>query len=180
MTRLLRLAQSDEAAAGELQPLIYAELYDLARGLMRAERGNHTLQATALVHEAWLRLAQSADPPSADDRRYFLGAAAKAMRRILVDHARSVGAKKRGGQRPQSLEPGDDLEAPGEAVDTLALSEALERLGERDSDLLRIVELRYFAGLTLAETGDVLGLSVRQVHRAWGLARGWLQRELAR
>ena len=180
ITRLLRLAQSDEAAADELQPLIYAELHDLARALMHAERGDHTLQATALVHEAWLRLAQSEDPPDPEDRRYFLGAAARAMRRILVEHARKVQADKRGGQRPQSLEPGDDVDAPGEAVDTLALHEALERLGERDPELVQIVELRYFAGLTLAETGDALGQTVRQVHRAWGLARGWLQRELGR
>lgn len=177
---LRRLNAGDESALAALLPLLYQELHGIAERLMSNERSDHTLQPTALIHDAWLRLVGSA-PPEFDDRRHFLRVAARAMRRVLVDHARGKRAQKRGGGvRPRSL---DDVHAALAAdalgaVDLLALDEALDALGTEDPELLRIVELRYFAGLTLEETGEVMAMSNQQVHRAWTVARGWLRCEL--
>lgn len=182
VTRLLELARRDAGGAShELEPLLYVELRELAGRLMSAEPRGHTLQPTGLVHEAWLRLQPGTERgPDPSDRRYFLGAAARAMRRILVDHARRKKAGKRGGDR-DAVEVGEvDAIAAALPMDVLALNEALEHLSATDRQLATIVELRYFAGLTLEETGETLGLTVRQVHRAWTLARGWLHRELRR
>ena len=168
----------DTGAAEELLPIIYDELHRVAESLMAGERRNHTLQPTALIHEAWVRLA-GADC-SFDDRAHFLRVAARAMRRALVDHARRKKASKRGdGQAPLPLDHALVVweHSP---VDLLALEEALERLGENDEELLRIVELRFFAGLTHEETGDALSLTERQVRLGWTSARGWLRRELER
>ena len=186
ITGLLQAAtlRGDGPPAGNtdpaLEPLLYSELKALAAQLMAGERVAHTLQATALVHEAWLRLRPGTpEGPRDDARAYFLGSAARAMRRILVEHARAKAAAKRGGGQQQ-----DPLERHAEAlaqtvpVDVLELQDALERLAAIDPQLERIVELRYFAGLTLEDTGAALGISTSQAHRAWGLARAWLQREL--
>ncbi|MBD3162500.1 MAG: sigma-70 family RNA polymerase sigma factor [Candidatus Latescibacteria bacterium] len=176
---LRRLEEGDDQAAEELLPLIYQELRSIAGRLMAGERKAHTLQATALVHEAWMRLLGGSEPGSAN-RQHFLRLAARAMRRVLVDHARAKRADKRGGGKaPQPL---DEALAAYEdrPEDLLALDEALTRLGEKDEELLRIVELRYFAGLTLEETAEQVGKTVRQVHLAWGFARGWLKRELSK
>ena len=176
---LQRMAGGDERAAQELLPLVYEELHGIARRAMRDERGSHTLQPTALVHEAWLRLAEGGGVDF-DGRGHFLGLAATAMRRVLVDHARSKKAQKRGGGAERlALEDAVEL-WERETLDLEALDLALTRLAEHDPELERIVELRFFGGLTLEETGRVLGLSVRQVHRAWTMARAWLRRELKR
>jgi RNA polymerase sigma factor (TIGR02999 family) len=178
--RLLRRMSDGDASASEaLLSRVYRELHDIAAKLMAGERRDHTLQPTALIHDAWLRLV-GGGPRDFEDRRHFLRVSARAMRRILVDHARARGAQKRGGGRePASL---DDvlsvLAIEDRAVDLLALDEALGALGRNDPELLRVVELRYFAGLTLEETGDVLGMTAVQVHRAWAFARGWLRREM--
>ena len=174
---LRRVEEGDDDAAGELFQLVYRELHGMAARLMAGERKGHTLQSTALVNEAWLRLV-GASGASFEDRRHFLRVSARAMRRVLIDHARARQTDKRGGERKPV--PLDDALAwyEDQPVDLLALDEALERLGERDANLLRVVELRYFAGLTLEETGDVLGRALGQVHRDWTFVRGWLRREL--
>ncbi len=173
---LARVAAGDDQAAEAVFPLVYDELHGIAQHLMSRERGDHTLQTTALVNEAWLRLGGA----NAENRDHFVRLAARAMRRVLVDHARKRNAAKRQGQRAQPLltdvlEFWDDRQ-----VDLLALDEALERLGERDEDVLRVVELRFFSGLTLAEVGQVMGMSERKAGLAWTFARGWLRRELQR
>ncbi|MCK6445787.1 MAG: ECF-type sigma factor [Planctomycetes bacterium] len=177
-TLLLRRLEAGDASAHEpLLQMLYRELHKLAEQSMRAERANHTLQATALVHEVWLRLVGD-ESRAWRDRSHFLCSAAQAMRRVLVDHARRKRAEKRGaGQERVTL---DDALASYEerALDVLALDQALEKLATKDQELARIVELRFFAGLTTEETGKALGLSVRQVEGAWVAARAWLHREL--
>jgi len=179
-TRLLRrMIDGDSSAAEELLPVVYSELHGLARKLMGGERRDHTLQATALIHEAWLRLMGGAEL-SFEDRGHFMRVAARAMRRVLVDHARAKNAGKRGeGRKAVAL---DEALAYWEKdhTDLLALDEALERLGEKDEQLLRVVELRFFGGLTNEEAGEPLGLTERQVRLAWTSARGWLKREMSR
>jgi RNA polymerase sigma factor (TIGR02999 family) len=168
-------------AMDRLMPLIYDELRRLAHRQLAAEPVGHTLSTTALVHEAYLRLADQTRA-AWSDRRHFLAVAACAMRRILVDYARQHRALMRGGpeRRPVAL---DELDAAGIAVTTradelLALDEALDRLGALDERLARLVELRYFAGLTEDETAEVLGVAKRTVARDWTRARGWLYQEL--
>lgn len=174
---LAQMASGDEAAADRLFPVVYGELHRIAQRLMQGERRSHTLQTTALVHEAWLKLCPRKDV-SAEGRNHFLALATRAMRRVLIDHARKVTAKKRdGGERHSLLD--SVLEGwDGDVHDLLALDEALERLGAEDETLRRIVELRFFGGLTLEETGAVLGMTIRQVHRRWTAARGWLRLQL--
>ena len=176
--RLLeRMARGDAEAAERLFPVVYRELHRIAHRLMVGERAGHTLQTTALVHEAWLRLKPTGDAGT-NTRLHFLGLATRAMRRVLIDHARRKGAHKRdGGVRHSLLD--DVLEQwGGDSDELLALDEALERLGARDPALRRVVELRFYGGLTLEEVGAVLGMTVRQVHRRWTLARGWLRLQL--
>jgi RNA polymerase sigma factor (TIGR02999 family) len=179
-TRLLqRAGEGDSEARSALLALLYRELRDLAQSSMRGERRDHTLQPTALVHEAWLRLAQAEEPPHWRSRAHFLGAAATTMRRVLVDHARRRRTDKRGADAPR-IELDDALVGPDSPeLDLLALDEALDRLGRRDEELARLVELRFFGGLTNEETARVLGLSTRQVEGGWVAARGWLRRELS-
>jgi RNA polymerase sigma factor (TIGR02999 family) len=179
-TRLLRrMTEGDAGASDELFTLVYGELHDVAERLMAGERPDHTLQATALIHEAWLRLT-GGSPVDVKDRAHFLRLAARAMRHVLVDHARGRGRDKRGGGAP--VLPLDEALAHFEEsrTDILALDEALGKLGREDEQLLRVVELRCFAGLTLEETGEVLGLPVSRVHASWTFARGWLRGELER
>jgi RNA polymerase sigma factor (TIGR02999 family) len=169
----------DHGAAERLLSLVYAELRALARARMRRERGPQTLQPTALVHEAYLRLFGGA-PPRWENRAHFFGAAAEAMRRILIERARREARLKRGGS-PQRVPLAD---MPGEpavaAEDLLALGDALDRLEARDAAMARVVKLRYFAGLTVEETASLLDVAPRTIDRHWIAARAWLQRELNR
>jgi len=178
ITRLLaQMRAGDEQAQEELAPLVYDELRRLARGYMRWERSDHTLQPTALVNEAYLRLIEGA-PVSWKDRTHFFAVASQLMRRILVDHARARNAEKRMGVgRKVSLD--EALGFPEQkGVDLLALDEALERLEERDPRQARIVEMRFFGGLSEEEIASHLGISARTVRREWSVARAWLYKEI--
>lgn len=180
LTQLLNAAGSgDRLAASELIPLVYEQLRELARRRMAHEPAGHTLQPTALVNEAYLRLVADADAKW-DNRRHFFAAASIAMRRILIERARAVGGPKRGGGRQRMvLEASDDHQAndtpPAEdTLDWLALDEALSALEKQDPALGEIVSLRYFAGLSVEATAALLGVSSRTVNRDWKLAKAWL------
>ena len=178
VTRLLKaLGHGDRCAADELLPLVYEELRRLADSRVSRERPGLTLQATALVHEAYVRLVTD-DEVGWDDRGHFFAAAAEAMRRILVERARRVGRKKRGGGlRRVSLDKIEfGVDAPSD--DLLALDEALERLRAKDPRKERIVSLRYFAGLTIDETARALDVSPATVKNDWTFAKAWLYKEL--
>lgn len=176
VTRLLR-AGADGEADGELLPLVYDHLKQIARARMKSERAGHTLQATALVHEAWVRVAGGAEV-AWTDRAHFYGAAAEAMRRILIEHARARGRVKRGGGlRRQPLDV-VDLAIEADSTEILALDEAIERLEEQDARAAKIVRLRFYAGLSVDETAQALDLSRRTVLREWAFARAWLFRSL--
>jgi RNA polymerase sigma factor (TIGR02999 family) len=169
---------ADKRAPGadELTPLVYNELRRLAAAYLRRERPGQTLQATALVHEAYLRLAGAGTPWH--DKRHFVGIAARSMRQILVERARARGAQKRwAGLDRVSLTDALAVAAEQEAM-LPALDEALERLEQVDAEQARIVELRFFAGLSIEETADALGVSPATLKRRWSLARAWLHREL--
>jgi RNA polymerase sigma-70 factor (ECF subfamily) len=180
LTELLQdWSEGDVAAAERLMPLVYDELRRLARDHLRRERSDHTLQPTALVNEAYLRLVDQSGV-SWQNRHHFFGIAARMMRRILVDHARSYAAEKRGGpQRKVSL---DDANVPtGErAAELIALDDALSTLTEVFPRKCRVVELRFFGGLSVEETATVLGVSDKTVMREWQSAKLWLYRELDR
>ncbi len=169
-------AAGDRRAAADLLPLVYDELRKLAAARMADEAPGNTLNATALVHEAYLRLVGPADAARWDNRGHFFAAAAEAMRRILVDHARQKAAARHGGGRDRlELEP--DLAAAREPrEDLLALDEALDRLAAQDPLKADLVKLRYFAGLTLPGAAAALGLSERTAGRHWAYARAWLRR----
>jgi len=171
------LSRGNESALDKLLPLVYDELHRLARGYFRGERPDNTLQATALVHEAYLRLVE-ARFQGVESRSHFVGFAAKVMRRILVDHARETRAQKRGGQKTELTE--SKAFTKGEEVDVVALDEALSRLEAVDPDQSRVVELRYFGGLSIEETAALLRISEPTVKRRWSSARAWLRRELRR
>ena len=179
VTRLLAdLRDGRPGAAAELIPLVYDELHRLAHGYMRNERAAHTLQATALVNEAYVRLVGAADV-TWESRAHFIGVAAQIMRRLLVDHARSRLAAKRGGLAAR-VELDDRLEVCANAPrEWAAVDAALKRLAVFDARQSKIVELRYFGGLSLEETALVIGVSTRTVKREWTLARAWLRRELS-
>jgi len=175
---LVRWGGGDQRALEELMPLVYDELHRLARSYLRRERRDHTLQPTALVHEAYLRLVDQRGA-AWNSRSQFFGIAARMMRRILVDHARLHAAAKRGdGAYKLSLDKADQ-QVSQQAVDLLALDEALDRLAAFSPQQSRIVELRYFGGLTIEETAAVVGVSHATVEREWGVARAWLRRELS-
>ncbi len=175
LTRLLAAADAgDPHAAAELLPLVYAELRRLAAANLRHEAG-HSLNATALVHEAYLRLVGDGDR-AWESRRHFFAAPATAMRRILVDAARARNATKRGGGRER--EPLGDVAAPQPGDDVLALDAALDKLAARDPLKAELVQLRYFAGLTLDQAAAALGLSPSAADRHWAFARAWLRREV--
>jgi RNA polymerase sigma factor (TIGR02999 family) len=156
-----------------LLPLVYDELRGLARAKLRHERQGHSLQATALVHEAYIRML-GADSPSWNDRGHFFRAAAEAMRRILIDHARKRGRAKRGGGRIQVTLGDVQVGAGLPLEDLLALDEAIQRLEEQDPRMAEIVRLRFFAGLSVEETAETLDVSERTVKREWAVARAWL------
>lgn len=181
VTRLLVAWSAGDPAAGErLLPAVYAELRRQAARAMRREGSDHTLQTTALVHEAYLRLVDQ-DRVVWRSRAHFFGVAAQLMRRILVDHARGRHAAKRGGGLQRlALDDGDapTAAADTEGIDVIALHEALERLATFDPVQARLVELRYFGGLNIDETADALDVSPATVKREWAIARAWLRREL--
>ena len=182
ITQLLQAwQQGDERSGEELAPLVYDELRRMARSKLDAERGAHTLQPTALVHEAWLRLMQQ-NGAGWQNRSQFFAIAAQAMRRILVDHARRRHAGKRGdGVTPVPIDAlADVLAGPLPDPQMLALDAALDRLSALDARQARIVELRFFAGLSNEETGAALTLSPSTIKREWATARAWLFRELSR
>jgi RNA polymerase sigma-70 factor, ECF subfamily len=174
---LLEVSEGNRTAVEELLPLIYDELRRLAGGYLRRERSNHTLQATALVHEAYLKMVDQTRVQW-QNRAHFFGVAANLMRRILVDHARSHGAQKRGGEIDKiSLE--DNLMASGErAAEVVAVDDALQALAQVDPLKSRIVELRFFGGLSGEESAEVLGISVATVNRQWRMAKAWLYGQL--
>jgi RNA polymerase sigma factor (TIGR02999 family) len=175
---LIRWRNGDEAALSELLPHVYSELRRLANYYLRQERPEHTLQPTALVHEAYLRLVSDKDIDW-QDRAHFFGIAAIRMRHILVDHARSRQAAKRGGGEYRlSLGAADRL-AEKRDVNLLALDDALQRLEALDPQKARVVELRFFGGLTIEETAEALKISPATVKRDWSMARAWLRSEMS-
>jgi RNA polymerase sigma factor (TIGR02999 family) len=176
---LAQLRQGNPEAANQLIPLIYAELRRMAGAYMKNERPGHTLQATALVHEAYMRLVGEQQPPW-QNRAHFFAIAANTMRRVLLDHARVRHAGKRGGTRARKVEIDANLLISEEKLeDIIALDEALERLAGIDARQSRLVELRFFGGLDLEETAEVMGLSVATIKREWRSARAWLYQDLA-
>lgn len=178
VTQLLQ-AISDGSAprANDLLPLVYDELRRLAESFLARERFDHTLQATALVHEAYLKLVNQ-NAARWQDRAHFFAIAASAMRRILVDHARTHGREKRGGKLQRvSLDSQAQLSNIPE-IDLVELDNALQRLGDVSSGSIRVVEMRYFGGMTIDETAAALGMSTSTVEREWRYARAWLYREL--
>jgi RNA polymerase sigma factor (TIGR02999 family) len=179
VTLLLRAwGEGDALALDRLAPIIYQELHRIARGYMARERPNHTLQTTALVNEAYVRLID-VRRVSWQDRAHFFAVCARAMRRILVDHARSRGYQKRGGgQEALQLDEAMTVDgSPGAGI--LELDEALNRLAEIDPRKGQVVEMRFFGGLTVEETAEALKISPETVMRDWKLARAWLYRELS-
>lgn len=172
-------ALPESGSTGPLLQVLYEELHQLARARMAAEPPGHTLQATALVHEAYLRLADQKTVVWAN-RAHFFAAAAEAMRRILIDHARRRRATRHGGGQERVAWEDLSIAAPGNDEEVIAVHEALDRLEQHDSEKAQLVKLKYFAGLTFEEIAEVLGLSVPTVKRHWTYARAWLFRELTR
>jgi RNA polymerase sigma factor (TIGR02999 family) len=180
LTRVLdRFRAGDARAAEELLPLAYAELRRLAARQMAGERPGHTLQATALVHEAWLRLGADAQP-AWQNRAHFFHAAAEAMRRILVESARRKLAAKRGGAQPHLDANEIEIPSPVPDEELLAVHEALDALAQSDAAAAELVRLRYFAGLDMAAAAAALNLPQRSAERLWTYARAWLAREIKR
>lgn len=175
---LQRIQGGDPAAKDELLGLLYNELRGLAGSLLARERKDHTLQPTELVHEVWLRTLGDKSAHAFDGSAHFLASIAKAMRHVLVDHARARASLKRGeGQANLGLDAVLDS-FHGQSLDVVELSDALEWLQGRDPELARLVELRYFAGLSIPETATVLGVSASTVERSWRIGRMWLRRAL--
>ena len=179
VTQLLaRWSGGDRAALDTLMGVVYGELRQIAGGYLNRERSGHTLQPTALVHEAWLRLVKQ-DQPSFEHRKQFFGLAAQVMRRVLVDHARAANAGKRGGG---VMTTGLDVDVPGgdaALVDLLALDQALDHLARSNARQARVIEMRYFGGLNLEEMADVLGVSPATISRDQRIAEAWLNHALA-
>jgi RNA polymerase sigma factor (TIGR02999 family) len=176
---LLSWGQGDAAALDRLVPLVYDELRRVARGRLRREAPGHSLQATALVHEVFLRLVD-ADRMTPTSRTHFFAMSARLMRQILVDHARRKKADKRGGGAPViGLDEVVATAAQTSTVDVLALDEALDALSSFDARQCRVVELRFFAGLNIPETAEALGVSTATVEREWAMAKAWLHERLS-
>jgi RNA polymerase sigma-70 factor (ECF subfamily) len=179
---LQKVREGDHAALDELMPLVYGELRRIAQSFMRRQRPGHTLQPTALVNEAFIKLFEGGQPPFAD-RAHFLALMSRVMRQVLVDHARALGAAKRGGGEQRV--PWDEnievaAERGGQSLKVLELHEALEALAREDPPLAQVVEMHYFGGMTAEEAAAVVGRSVHAVRHDLRLARAWLRRELAR
>lgn len=179
VTRILSaIEQGDPQAASELLPLVYDELRQLAAQKLAQERPGQTLQATALVHEAYLRLVGGASERNWLSRKHFLAAAAEAMRRILIDSARRKHRQKRGGERARLDLDAVDVPAPQADDALLALDEALTRLATVDPMAAELVKLRYFAGLSIPQAAEMLGIAPRSADRLWAYARAWLREDL--
>jgi len=175
---LVEWSKGNQGALDQLMPRVYDELRRLARSYLRRERPDHTLQATALVHEAYIRLMDQ-HSVSWQNRAHFFGIASQLMRRILVNHALARGAAKRGGQAPKlSIDEGVSFEQRD--VDLLALDDALKTMETLDPRQARIVELRFFRGLSIEETAEVVNLSPATVKREWSTAKLWLRRQIAK
>lgn len=181
VTRLLRALRAGESeASDELIETVYGELRRLAASKLKRER-SRTLDATALVHEAWMRISSGKDEPGVlkfDNRAHFLGAAAEAMRRILIERARTRMSLRAGGAHGRSAIEPDELVALPPSVDLLSLDDALTRLAAEAPDKAKIVELRFFGGLSIVEAAEVMGVSRATADRAWAIARAWLYKEL--
>lgn len=169
----------DPQAAAQLLPLVYDELRRLAARRLAQEKSGQTLDATALVHEAYLKLAGGEDPPRWNDRVHFFSAAAEAMRRILIDNARRKNSEKHGGEQ-QRIAWHDNLESPvGRTDDLLAIDDAIECLAQHDPQAAQLVKLRFFAGLSLEDAADALDISRATAYRDWNYAKAWLRTKLA-
>ena len=178
MTRILQsIEQGDPNAAEQLLPLVYGELRKLAAARMAQEAPGQTLQATALVHEAWLKLAGS-DRQKWRGRAHFFGAAAEAMRRILIDKARRKASQKRGGDQPPEELHESRIELRAPSAEILAVHDALDALAAEDRMAAEVVKLRYFVGMTIPEIADALGLAPRTADRHWAFARAWLKQAI--
>jgi RNA polymerase sigma factor (TIGR02999 family) len=175
---LSAVERGDPSASAQLLPLVYDELRRLAAQRLAHEKSGQTLQATALVHEAYLRLVDGPQGQRWNSRRHFFAAAAEAMRRILVERARVRGSLKRGGDRERLALDDLSLPLPERPEDLLALDEALTRLAAVEPQAAELVHLRYFAGRTMGDAAGMLGLSLRGAHRLWAYARAWLLQEL--
>jgi RNA polymerase sigma factor (TIGR02999 family) len=175
VTRILQAAESgDPTAAGQLLPLVYEELRKLAAQRMTNEVAGHTLQPTALVHEVWLRLTQGEANSHFANRAHFFAAAAEAMRRILVDHARRKATGKRGGEWERLNLDNIEVAADADSDTLLLVNDSLEKLAKEEPQAAEIVKLRFFAGLTLEQAGQALGFTERTAKRHWAFARAWL------
>lgn len=173
---LQRLRDGDDGAGESLFPIVYGELRSLAGALFVGERPNHTLQPTALVHEAWLKLAGHVD--SLNDRKHFFVVAAKAMRQVIADHARRKGARKRGTPHQQvTLDTNLADSGPGD-YDLVDLHDSLSRLAQKSERVAQVAELRLFGGLTVEETAQTLGVAASTVDLDWAMAKAWLRRDL--
>jgi len=178
VTRILQSMESGDAkAAEELLPLVYSELRKLAAAKMANEQPNQTLQPTALVHEAWLRLTGN-ENVKWNGRAHFFGAAAEAMRRILIDNARRKQAARHGGGKQRVDVDELDIAAPAKEEELLAINDALEEFGTVDAQKTELVKLHYFIGLTMEECASVLGISVPTARRWWNYARAWLYQKI--
>lgn len=175
---LQAIQQGDRAASKQLLPLVYDELRRLARSKMVNEPAGQTLQPTALVHEAYVRLVDAKSKQTWNSKGHFFGAAANAMRRILIDNARKKKSLRRGGEKQRVDIEAMDLSDPNDPSLLVALDESLTRLSQSNPDIAQVVSLRYFAGLTIEETSEALGISVRTVNRHWSFAKAWLYAEL--
>ena len=175
---LSQIESGDPAAAEQLLPLVYEELRKLAAAKMANEKPDQTLQATALVHEAYLRLVDVEKVQHWDSRGHFFSAAAEAMRRILVDNARRKASSRRGGDLERHVLDEERVAVPDNADELLALDDALTQLTEVDAAAAELVELRFFAGLTTDQAAEALGMSSRTAYYAWTYARSWLHRRL--
>jgi RNA polymerase sigma factor (TIGR02999 family) len=175
---LSRIEQGDPTAAEQLLPLVYAELRKLAAGKMAQEKPGQTLQATALVHDAYLRLVDGEAARHWDSRRHFFAAAAESMRRILVEAARRKRSLKRGGDRDREALSNVEIVASETPGDVCEIDEALRRLQEIDQEAAELVNLRFFAGLTSKQAADTMGISPRTADRLWAYARTWLLKEI--
>src|SRR2546421_1110912 len=180
VTQILRaVAEGDPSAASQLLPLVYNELRKLAAQKLARETPGQTLQPTALVHEAYLRLVGEDEEQHWDSRGHFFAAAAEAMRRILVEIARQKASLKRGGDRGRLDVVDSLLAAPKPREDLVALDAALTKLAETDKQAAELVQLRYFAGLPIREIAEILGIAPRTADRLWAFARAWLHQEIA-
>lgn len=173
---LSRIEQGDPQAASQLLPLVYEELRQLAAARLAAEKPGQTLQATALVHEAYLRLVDTEQVQTWNSRGHFFAAAAEAMRRILVEQARRKRRHKHGGQRHRVDLDDAGLALEGPEEDVLALSEGLDQLGKTEPQTAELIKLRFFAGLSMEQAAETLGLAPRTAYRLWAFGRAWLFR----